>query len=431
MTSIQQFSCRPARVLPVSALFLVLGALTLFFGLTFAVAQSLEGYRLGEGDVLQITAYGETGLSGEFTVGSDGTIAYPILGNVHAKGLTSAELAEQIGEELANYVPAPVVTASILQYAPIFVVGDVERPGRYEYRPGMTALELVALGGGMRRSPAEESTWLVGARQEYLDLGLQLFAQQVRRARLEAELNGTAFDFQLESEPDPDLRQIRQRLVQGERVLFDIRRATLASEDAALAAQEQSYADEIEQLKASIELHGDEIRLLEQDVASTRDLAERGLTAKSNLREVERRLSSARRDALEMRSFLARATQNLLALGQRRAALIETQRRESAAEMQEIDTAHARMKMRRDILFEEISKAMLATDVQARRPHLGYTIIRAEDEAFDEIAAGELTALRPGDILRATLVTGSVPEPEISQEDTAMDAERLSSASQR
>lgn len=398
---------------------LSLSVLILGLSLLPAAAQSAaEPYRVGAGDVLAVMVYGETGLSGEFTVSPDGTIAYPILGNVPVAGLTSAEIAERVDKALADYVPAPAVTATVARYAPVFIVGDVERPGRYEYRPGMTALELVALGGGVRRTPADGGAWLVAARQEYTDLELQIFAQQVRRARLKAELDGTAFDYPPPAEPDPDMRDVKQRLVEGERVLFEVRQATLASEDEALAAQERSYADEIEQLAASIKLHDEEIKLLEQDVLSTRDLAERGLTAKSNLREMERRLSSARRDALEMRSFLARATQNRLALDQRRVALVETLRREAAQEMQEIDTALARMRARRSVLFEAISEAMLRGNPEEARPRLTFSIVSAASDGFGEVPAGELTLLRPGDILRATLVTGAAPAA-LAQRETA------------
>lgn len=415
------------------ALVLALGLSAVILGLSLlpAAAQSpTEPYRVGAGDVLQVTVYGETGLSGEFTVGSDGTIAYPILGNVLVAGLSSAKIAEKMDKALADYVPAPAVTASVARYAPVFIVGDVEKPGRYEYRPGMTALELVALGGGVRRTPAEDGAWLIAARQEYLDLELQIFARQVRRARLKAELDGAAFDYALQAEPDPDMRDVKRRLMEGERVLFDVRRATLASEDEALAAQEQSYGDEIKQLTASIKLHDEEIKLLEQDVFSTRDLAERGLTAKSNLRETERRLSSARRDALELRSFLARATQNRLALGQRRAALVETRRREAAQEMQEIDTALARMRARRGVLFEAISEAMLGGNPEEGRPRLSFSIVSAVSDGFGEVPAGELALLRPGDILRATLVTGTEPAA-LAQGETAAAAPTSSIARQR
>src|SRR5690606_22561720 len=154
---------------------LSLSVLILGLSLLPAAAQSAaEPYRVGAGDVLAVMVYGETGLSGEFTVSPDGTIAYPILGNVPVAGLTSAEIAGRVDKALADYVPAPAVTATVARYAPVFIVGDVERPGRYEYRPGMTALELVALGGGVRRTPADGGAWLVAARQEYTDLELQI-----------------------------------------------------------------------------------------------------------------------------------------------------------------------------------------------------------------------------------------------------------------
>ncbi|WP_457302849.1 polysaccharide biosynthesis/export family protein, partial [Phyllobacterium sp. P5_D12] len=41
-----------------------------------------EPYKVASGDVLLITVYGDTGLSGTFPVSVEGTIGYPILGNI-------------------------------------------------------------------------------------------------------------------------------------------------------------------------------------------------------------------------------------------------------------------------------------------------------------------------------------------------------------
>src|SRR5690606_19311027 len=116
------------------------------------------------------------------------------------------------------------------------------------------------------------------------------------------------------------------------------------------------YADEIETITESIRLHGEEIELLNEDVASTRQLVERGLTAKSNLREVERQLSATRRDALELGSFLARAQQNLLSLGQRRLALKEERRNEAAAQLVAVELVIGRKEAQRQALLETMTE---------------------------------------------------------------------------
>src|SRR5690606_27332861 len=93
-------------------------------------------------------------------------------------------------------------------------------------------------------------------------------------------------------------------------------------------------------------------------------LVERGLTAKSSLREAERRLSATRRDALELGSFLARAEQNQLSLGQRRLALAEARRNEAAAQLPNVELMIGRKESHLRALLETMAE--LATSGQNR-----------------------------------------------------------------
>lgn len=379
-----------------------------------------DAYRLGAGDVLAVTAFGEEGLSGQFTVAPQGVISFPIIGEVTVAGRTATEIATDLQDRLAEHVPGLAITAAVAQYAPVFVIGDVEKPGRYDYRPGMIALELMALGGGLARAPdARESATIqiIGARQEYVDLELQIFALEAARARLVAERDGANFVPGEPRSANPAHRVIEQTIIDGELGLFNARRVELASQDRALAGQEASFADEIAAIEASIGLHDEEIRLLNEDVASMTQLVERGLTAKSNLREAERRLSATRRDALELGSYLARAKQNLLAIQQRRSGLTQTRRSEAAAQIQAIDLELPRKRARQQAILDTMAELALldgAAAAQRSSIQVSYTILRPQDGDYREIAASERAELRPGDLLRAVLTPVSPTVAEVN-----------------
>ena len=357
-----------------------------------------------------MTVYGRNELSGRFPISPDGTIGFPLLGNVNVAGLTQAQFSDRLNELLAEHLPGLSVAVSVAQYAPVFIVGDVQNPGRYEFRPSMTTLELVALGGGTRRAAAAlENTQLqmIAARQDFADLDLQIFGQETTAARLRSELDGSDFSPKATAaHPDPVRQVVMERMVAGERRTFDIRKAALKSEDEALVAQQKSYDDEIGNVAQSIALHGQEIDLLLQDVAAQKELAARGLTAKSNAREAERNLSSMRRDALELGSYLARAQQNKLAIEQKRVALIATRRSEAVRQLQEVEINVARMQARQRSLLETMSELALmsgenALSSEARQPE--YRILRLTSTDYQETAGGERTSLKPGDIVRVVL----------------------------
>ena len=364
-------------------------------------------YKATPGDVVQITVYGDSDLSGRFAVDRDGSITYPLVGSVSVVGMTMPEIGQLLGKTLSERLPSVSVTAAISEYAPVFVVGEVRNPGKYQYRPGMITLELIALAGGVGRleSPLDGSAFqLLNARQEYVDLDLQIFAQRARRQRLRAELDEAELSFPAPLDADPDVRQTEQQILDGELELFQIRKRGLISDEQALQAQENSYSDEIRTIEKSTVLHNQEIALLDDDVATTRKLVERGLTATSNLRQVERDLSATKRDALELRTYLARAEQNRLAIQQRRSALVDQRRNEAAAAIQDIDLNVARMTKRQQALISsmtEIAASARQTHALAADRKTVMSVLRSTDGvSYDEISADDRSQIKPGDILR-------------------------------
>jgi polysaccharide export outer membrane protein len=109
-----------------------------------------RGYTLGPGDQLRIITYGEDQLTGDFTVNDGGNIEVPLLGTVKAKGLSVAQLQVEVANDLKSrqLIKAPSVAIEVSQYRPVFVLGEVVKPGSYPYQPEMTILTAIALAGG-------------------------------------------------------------------------------------------------------------------------------------------------------------------------------------------------------------------------------------------------------------------------------------------
>jgi polysaccharide biosynthesis/export protein len=107
-------------------------------------------YSLGPGDVVRLITFGDESLSGQFRVSDGGMIAMPLIGGVPASGLSPDALAARVAESLerANLLRSPSVSAEVIVYRPIFVLGEVSKPGQYPYQPGMTVVTAVAVAGG-------------------------------------------------------------------------------------------------------------------------------------------------------------------------------------------------------------------------------------------------------------------------------------------
>ncbi len=107
-------------------------------------------YRLAPGDAVRLIVFGEENMTGDFRINESGLIAVPLLGTVPAKGLSIRELEGAIASGLsrAGLLHNPSVTAEITAYRPIFVLGEVNKPGQYTYLPGMTVVTAAAVAGG-------------------------------------------------------------------------------------------------------------------------------------------------------------------------------------------------------------------------------------------------------------------------------------------
>jgi polysaccharide export outer membrane protein len=115
-------------------------------------------YKVGPGDRIKVTVYGERDLSGEFEVGDVGSIAFPLVGDIPATGATIQELEQAITDKLSQgFLVSPRVNVEVVNYRPFFILGEVRRPGSYPYASGMKVITAVALGGGFTYRAREES----------------------------------------------------------------------------------------------------------------------------------------------------------------------------------------------------------------------------------------------------------------------------------
>jgi polysaccharide export outer membrane protein len=120
-------------------------------------------YRLGPGDQVRVITFQDEQLTGEFRVNDNGTLALPLLGSIQAAGLTTSELASSVAQELQrrNLFKDPSVSVEVVNYRPIFILGEVNRPGQYPYQPGMTVVSAVAIAGGFTYRAVEDQVSIV------------------------------------------------------------------------------------------------------------------------------------------------------------------------------------------------------------------------------------------------------------------------------
>jgi protein involved in polysaccharide export with SLBB domain len=145
------------------ALALMLVALWLL-PLHSGLAQLAE-YRLSTGDTVRIDVFGEPDLSLTARIDDQGSIAYPLLGDLRVEGLTSSGLERLVTERLKGpYLVDPKVSVSIEEYREFYVMGQVNRPGGYPYSPGLTVRKAISVAGGFTDLAARRKLFVVTER---------------------------------------------------------------------------------------------------------------------------------------------------------------------------------------------------------------------------------------------------------------------------
>lgn len=121
-----------------------------------AVVQNDAGYRINGGDLLHISVYGEQNLDKDVPVQPDGGIAFPLVGNLNARGMTLKELQGKIAANLreSQYFPNLTdneVTVSMVKATgnSVSVVGQVKAPGTFAYDTQLDVMQALSLAGGL------------------------------------------------------------------------------------------------------------------------------------------------------------------------------------------------------------------------------------------------------------------------------------------
>jgi polysaccharide export outer membrane protein len=124
-----------------------------------ASAQSAADYQIGAQDVLTIQVFDQADLGGKYTVETDGTFSFPLIGRVRAGGMSLRALEGELKTKLADgYFKNPQVTVAIEQYRSqrVFVMGEVRSPGPVSLTGGMTLIEALSRAGSTQPTASGE-----------------------------------------------------------------------------------------------------------------------------------------------------------------------------------------------------------------------------------------------------------------------------------
>ena len=369
------------------------------------MARAGESYRLGPQDQLQVKvsdlragtgeAYQWQAFTGEFTVAPSGLVALPVVGEERLRAK-------------AGLAARPDASVQIVKFRPFYVMGSVEKPGEYEYRPQLSVLQAVSIAGGMQRVPTDLllrfTREAVQARGDMQELSATRLALIARQARLDAEIRETPVTFPAELQSRGTEAEIA-RILREERLALDTRRAAVEAQVVNLKYYKDFLTEQIGSLTAKDAKTVDQLEMMRSELSRISGLVAKGLSAMPRQIEASQTIATLESNRLDVQIAVIRARQDI-SKADRDILDLKDQRRnvalqESADTRIKLNETEAKLEAARHLLRQaEITSpaTVVATSDAYAKPD--YLILRRRGNRAETLPADEDDLLQPGDVVR-------------------------------
>ena len=389
-----------------------------------SAAQSRADYKLGPQDKLRIKVYewristGQihewTALGGEFVVGAGGTVSLPLLGNMLATNRTPSELAADISDRLQAEIglaKRPETAVEVMQYRPFYILGYVEKPGEYNYRPGMTVLEAMSVAGGLYRAAdfqrfAREA---IASKGELQELIVERVALMSREARLEAELaNAEKVTFPADF-AEKTGNGVAVDSMREQELLFTSRRESLRSKRESYSQVKSLLQREIKSMEAKQATIQRQLGLARQELEDVSKLVERGLAITSRRLGLEQTAAQFEAAKLDLDLAMLRAQQDISKTDRDAADLTSQRQDEILVELGMVrgklaTTAEKRITLERLIHDSEVVAPQRSSRIAELQQKPRLTIVRrAGGGEMQTIAVRDGDPVEPGDVVQVEM----------------------------
>jgi len=369
-------------------------------------------YILRADDKLKIKIFQFPELSGEYTITASGTISVPPIGEITASGLSATDLSKQISSRFikAGISDKPGATVEVLESRPIYVFGDVQKPGEYTYRRGVTVLQAISLAGGWYR-PTDAGLMrlereAISIRGDMRGFIRRYYYFAAERARLNAEM-GLKTDIEFPPEltqtamSDPAVAQ----LLEQERSFLHTNIDAFSNQLEAFEKTRALYQMEIETASRQVAASKTQTESVEKELKEVRLLLARNLVPvarQSNLERLQAEIETARQgyqaQILRGQENVTQIEEKIFELKNQRQSALVRELEKVGLDLEEvgvkIDTSRGLMA---EVQFTAPSVVSRMSDIMESRI---LTVVRAQDGRSVAFDAGESTELLPGDVLK-------------------------------
>jgi polysaccharide export outer membrane protein len=390
-----------------------------------------KDYVIQSGDTLELSVAGAPELRQRIPVNVQGVASFPLVGDIQAAGKSLNEVRSKVqetlptkefrlratdGREVPVIVSPQAIDVVIAEYRPVYLNGDVSKPGEIAYRPGLTVRQAIALGGGydvMRLRMNNPFLEQADIRGEYESQWLEFAKEQAHIARLRAELAGQSSLDQKAFADLPIARTAADNILSNERELLLVRRADFANQKNFLTRVLEKQGQRIDMLAEAEGKEQEGARDDTEDLNRLQDARGRGLVPLTRVIEGKRLLLYSSSRALQTSIALTQADRDRADIERQLEKLETDHRSQVLAELQQAEVNLAEIRARLEasstkLVYVGMVRSQLVNGSDSR-PEL--TIVRSNGQGSDYIQANEETELLPGDVVEVALTSGLMPKP--------------------
>ena len=380
-------------------------------------------YRLSVGDVIQISVRGFPDLRQQSVVELNGEVSLPLAGRIRVIDMTIAEAQAAIrklvtdrplgqrysdGRETFTVIAADDVNISIAEYRPVYVLGDVAKPGELSFRPGLTARQAIALAGGfdvMRYRLVNPFTESAEMKSQHETLLTELTKVRVQTNRIRAELDGGSELDRTELNDIPLGTAFIDQVFETEAETFKRRTSDLAEEKELAKQRIRQTEDKVKNLTAVLKNEEEAVDNDKQEYAELLEFKKQGAITLARMMDARRVQSASETRLLQARVQRDEAIRERSEAVRSLERLENTRRTELLNELQLANVAVNSLQAKLSANAEKLIHTSLLKSRLVRGPGAKPTILvyRSTRNTKQTINGNEDTPLLPGDTIEITL----------------------------
>jgi len=379
-------------------------------------------YRIAPGDTIEVGIASLPNANYRVLVQLDGTISVPGTDPIEVAGLTRGEMQQRVemllasklfhfrttdGREQVVVIKPEDIAASIADYRPVYVMGDVLNPGQQPYRPQMTVRQAIAVAGGyslLRSRNIAAAADPIDLRRDYESTWADYTREYFRRARIIATLQDKlAIDMGVPTGlPLPP--KLAKSIAQRENETLRVTREDDAKEHEFLLKAIREAGDQIAVLQKREADETAQVKADEEDLARIQSLVDKGI-------QTNARLADVRRALLLSSSRQLNTTVELMHIHQREAELSRQMDRDAnrrrialLGELNDVNTRLAQLDARLRAVSERLRPGAASAQAASQDGSaVQVTVSRKSDNGWRQLRASDDLEIEPGDVIEVQI----------------------------